>query len=273
MVASSTTDRASRAKPAFTAAGRASSRRAGLRCHQLRLSAPSWPPPPPPTTAVPARCDRLPCPRLAVRDHRASSQRNHGHGRHSNHSHSRHRPSPPPPAPLAHHQQRHGRIWRWGGRGGGQIREPRHQIRGHRHHQPCRHCHHCHPAAVKKAIASIASSTFVASSGSGSHRRPPPTSTRQLARTGDPPRCHLPTALPQPAVDHSSRASMPAATADAAPAPPQPRSSGGDIGSSYGGARSGDGGAGSAAMRRRRVAFPALRATPSRRDGHAHRGL
>ncbi|EEE51915.1 hypothetical protein OsJ_33519 [Oryza sativa Japonica Group] len=126
---------------------------------------------------------------------------------------------------------------------------------------------------MKKAIASIASSTFVASSGSGSHRRPPPTSTRQLARTGDPPRCHLPTALPQPAVDHSSRASMPAATADAAPAPPQPRSSGGDIGSSYGGARSGDGGAGSAAMRRRRVAFPALRATPSRRDGHAHRGL
>lgn len=81
--------------------GRAFARRAGLRCNRLRLYVPSRPPTPPPIHAALARCNRLPCPWLAVRDRRASSRHSHGHGRHSNHSHSHsHRsPSPPPPVP------------------------------------------------------------------------------------------------------------------------------------------------------------------------------
>ncbi|BAS77752.1 Os02g0227800 [Oryza sativa Japonica Group] len=50
----------------------------GLHCHRLRLSAPSWPPTPPIAT-TPARCGRLPHPRLAVRDCHASSNRRYGH--------------------------------------------------------------------------------------------------------------------------------------------------------------------------------------------------
>nr|BAD28802.1 hypothetical protein [Oryza sativa Japonica Group] len=53
------------------------SRRAGLRCHRLRLSAPSRSPTPPPNDVAVchalARCSRLPRPRLAIRVRHASS--------------------------------------------------------------------------------------------------------------------------------------------------------------------------------------------------------
>jgi hypothetical protein len=100
-VASSTAGCASRAKPA-SSTGRASrasptslhrprlsrqaglhlchsglSRRAGLRGHRLRFSAPSRSPTPPPNDAAPANCSRLPRPRLAVRDRHASCGRSH----------------------------------------------------------------------------------------------------------------------------------------------------------------------------------------------------
>nr|BAC15970.1 hypothetical protein [Oryza sativa Japonica Group]BAD30529.1 hypothetical protein [Oryza sativa Japonica Group] len=102
-VTSSTTGRASRAKPAsFT--GRAScadlaslhqprlsrqaglhlrrprlSRRAGLRYHRLRHSAPSRSPTPPPNDTALTRCNRLPHPQLAVRGRHASGDRSHRH--------------------------------------------------------------------------------------------------------------------------------------------------------------------------------------------------
>nr|BAD69252.1 UDP-glycosyltransferase-like [Oryza sativa Japonica Group] len=70
--------------------------------------------------------------------------------------------------------------------------------------------------------------------------------------------------------DAAPARSLPCLVVDAAPAPPQPRSDGGDAGSSREGVRSGGGGAGSAATTpRRRAAFLIVRATPSRRDGRA----
>jgi len=89
-VASSTAGRASRAKPASSTrrASRANpsslhrprlSRRAGLRCHWLRLSAPSRSPTSLPYSPAPAKCSRLPRPRLAHRGHHATSHHHCSH--------------------------------------------------------------------------------------------------------------------------------------------------------------------------------------------------
>jgi hypothetical protein len=91
----SSTGRASHANPASLHRPRLSrqadlhlrrprlSRRAGLRCHRLHFFAPSQSPTPPPNDAVPARCSRLPCPRLVNRGRHASGDRRHAHHHHS----------------------------------------------------------------------------------------------------------------------------------------------------------------------------------------------
>jgi len=69
---------ASRAKPASISAARASRvepASAAIGC----ASAPSQSPTPPPNDATPARCNRLPRPRLAVRSRHASGDRGHRH--------------------------------------------------------------------------------------------------------------------------------------------------------------------------------------------------
>nr|BAD38014.1 kinesin heavy chain, 5'-partial-like protein [Oryza sativa Japonica Group]BAD38220.1 kinesin heavy chain, 5'-partial-like protein [Oryza sativa Japonica Group] len=61
------------------------SRRAGLHCHRLRLSAPSRSPTLPPNDAASAKCSHLPRPQLAVQGRHASGDCCRGH-------------QPPPPA-------------------------------------------------------------------------------------------------------------------------------------------------------------------------------